>query len=78
MNKLKNDFGVRGLFGVLLIAGFIATTFYAIKTRPDTLAELKNIYSPIVMLVIGFYFGAGGKGNNGTGNRNKGVQITRE
>jgi len=56
--KLFRDFGIRALFGVIILCGFVFSTIYCLLYSPDKLSAVKDIFMPLVMAIIGFYFGA--------------------
>lgn len=66
-SKLVSDFGIRALFGTLLIAGFIASFFYVlvnfftqsldIEVLKLLVGLVKDVYLPVILLVVGFYYG---------------------
>ena len=55
--KIVNDFGVRALFGTLIIGGFVASCFYGMIYKPQILVFVKDCFTPIVMAIVAFYFG---------------------
>ena len=55
--KLFKDFGVRSLFGTLIILGFLVSMFYSMIHNPNLLPFIKDCFVPIVLCVISFYFG---------------------
>lgn len=74
--RLFKDFGVRALFGTLIIGAFAAIFIRFGLALPATLENFRAIGEigiPIVTFVLGFYFGQrinttttnGGNGNNG-------------
>lgn len=76
-SKLVSDYGIRALFGTILIVGFIISFFYVLVGFFTTGLELevartlaglvKDVYLPVILLVIGFYFGQkSNQGNNNT------------
>lgn len=56
LDKLKKDWGVRATFGLVLILSFVISVFIAMKAGIETLKVIKDIYVPLVMMVISFYF----------------------
>ena len=56
--KLKKDFGVRALMGVLVLTPAVATLCYvAVQGSPEALTALVAMS----MAIIGFYFGTRSK-----------------
>lgn len=58
--KLLRDFGIRALFGTLLILAFAVVFIRFGLALPPTLENLRaigEIAIPVVMFVLGFYFG---------------------
>jgi len=57
-SKLLRDFGVRALFGTIALLGYIGITSVAIVTdRTDMVSIITNWYMPLIMAIVGFYFG---------------------
>lgn len=55
--KIITDFGVRALFGTLIIGGFLGTTIWGMTHDPSVLTHIKDLFVPLVMAIIAFYFG---------------------
>lgn len=57
--KLKSDFGVRALIAVLSIIGYIVVSGIAVyNNNLDMIEPIANLYMPIIMIIIGFYYTA--------------------
>jgi len=56
MSKLKEDFGIRALFGTVIIVGFVFSIIVAMFFKPEVLEMIKDIYVPVVTIVLIFYF----------------------
>lgn len=57
--KLKSDFGVRALIAVLSIVGYIIVSGIAVYNNNLNMIEpIANLYMPIIMIIIGFYYTA--------------------
>jgi len=55
--KLFRDWGVRATFGLFIIGGYLFATFYALIYKPNLLGIIKDMFEPIVIAVVSFYFG---------------------
>ena len=56
--KLIRDFGVRALFGTVALLGYIAITCACVLTdRADMVDTVTTWYMPLIMAIVGFYFG---------------------
>jgi len=63
--KLFKDFGIRALFGTIILGGFLGCTIFSLVYRLEALEKIKDIFMPLAMAVIGFYFGSKIGGKNG-------------
>lgn len=56
--KLSKDFGVRSLFGTILICGYIVLFTFTLFYRANLLDKVIQGFSNIVMAIVAFYFGS--------------------
>lgn len=55
--KLFKDFGIRALFGTLIIAGFLYFFWLAMTRYPQALIIVKDAFVGLITMIVGFYFG---------------------
>lgn len=66
-DKIKKDFGVRALFGLITIIGAVFTLSYLAIVNADETA--RQILGDAMIAIIAFYFGIKAAQNNDKSNR---------